>query len=279
MLLLPYIYTYIVHPESFRSNAQNAIAFACRNRPRVKHNDRACVRARIYIFTRMHLYPCFDLRHQLCDRLKRVMELASEKGASSWLTALPLTEHSFSLHKGAFRDALALRYGWLPLQTHAHCDCGANLSIDHSLSCPKGGFPSIRHNEDVRIFNPHASSNHSSHLSSTYRIHEMTKKRAYEQRIREVEHASFTPLIFSASGGMAREATTFYKRLASLLSTKREQPYSSTMMWLRCLLSFSLLCSAIQSIRGARSSKGHAIGNNSAPSDLINSEALLPGSY
>ena len=88
-----------------------------------------------------------DLRPQLCDRLKRAMELASEKGASSWLTALPLTEHSFSLHKGTFRDALAIRYGWLPLQTPTHCDCGANFSIDHSLSCAKGGFPSIRHNE------------------------------------------------------------------------------------------------------------------------------------
>ena len=108
---------------------------------------------------------------------------------------------------------------------------------------------------------------------------ENTMKRAYEQRIREVEHASFTPLIFSASGGMAREATTFYKRLASLLSTKGEQLYSSTMAWLRCLLSFSLLRPAIQSIRGARSSIGHPISNNSAPSDLINSEALLPGSY
>ena len=55
------------------------------------------------------------------------------------------------------------------------------------------------------------------------------KKRAYEQRISEVEHTPFTPLIFSASGGVAREDTTFYKRLASLLSVKKEQPCSSTM--------------------------------------------------
>ena len=35
---------YIVHPESFRSNTQNAIAFASRNRPRVDCNDEfACV--------------------------------------------------------------------------------------------------------------------------------------------------------------------------------------------------------------------------------------------
>ena len=30
-----YIYIYIVHPESFRSNVQNAITFARRNRPRI----------------------------------------------------------------------------------------------------------------------------------------------------------------------------------------------------------------------------------------------------
>ena len=25
--------------------------------------------------------------------------------------------------------------------------CGSKFSIEHALSCPKGGFPSIRHNE------------------------------------------------------------------------------------------------------------------------------------
>ena len=41
----------IVHPESFRSNTQNAIAFARRNRPRVKRNDAfACVYLRLRSF-------------------------------------------------------------------------------------------------------------------------------------------------------------------------------------------------------------------------------------
>ena len=66
--------------------------------------------------------------------------------------------------------------------------------------------------------------------------HENIKKRAYQQRIQETKHSSFTPLIFSATGRMAREATVFYKRLASMLATKRDQPYSSTMTWMRCLL-------------------------------------------
>ena len=41
-------FSYIVHPESFRSNTQNANAFARRNRPRVKRNGGfICVRVRL----------------------------------------------------------------------------------------------------------------------------------------------------------------------------------------------------------------------------------------
>ena len=69
------------------------------------------------------------------------------KENSSWFTTLPLEEYGFALHKSAFRDALALRYGWLPLCTPTHCACGSTFSVDHALSCPKGGLPSIRHNE------------------------------------------------------------------------------------------------------------------------------------
>ena len=48
----------------------------------------------------------------LSPQLKRYVDLAKEKGASSWLSVLPLDDHDFSLHKGAFRDAICLRYGW-----------------------------------------------------------------------------------------------------------------------------------------------------------------------
>ena len=97
---------------------------------------------------------------------------------------------------------------------------------------------------DVRVFNPHAPSNRNTSISNCYRKHEAEKRRTYEQRIREVEHSTFTPLVFSATGGMAKQSTTFYKRLASLLADRWEQPYSSTLGWLRCRLSFSLLRSA-----------------------------------
>ena len=78
-----------------------------------------------------------------------------------------------------------------------------------------------------------------------YRSHENAKKRSYDQRIREVEHGSFTPLILSCTGGMGRAAVNTYKRLAALISTKRDDTYSNTMGWIQCRLSFSLLRAAI----------------------------------
>ena len=67
--------------------------------------------------------------------LKRSVELASEKGASSWLSALPIQEHGFCLHKGAFRDALCLRYGWKPPLLQSRCVCDKPFSVEHALSC------------------------------------------------------------------------------------------------------------------------------------------------
>ena len=87
------------------------------------------------------------LRDSISGSLQRAMDLAQEKGASSWLTSLPLEEFGFTLHKGAFRDAIALRYGWQPSYSPSNCACGTNFSVEHALSCPKGGFPTIRHNE------------------------------------------------------------------------------------------------------------------------------------
>ena len=100
--------------------------------------------------------------------------------------------------------------------------------------------------------------NRSMSLTAAYKKHEREKKRAYEQRVQEVEYSSFTPLVFSATGGMGREANIFYKRPASMLSLKWDHQYSATLSWLRCRISFSLLRSSIMAIRGARSSRGHA---------------------
>ena len=88
-----------------------------------------------------------SLKEVLTPSLKKAMTLARERGASSWLTTLPIKEHGFCLHKGAFADALALRYGWPPDRMPTNCVCAASFTVEHSLSCPRGGFPSICHNK------------------------------------------------------------------------------------------------------------------------------------
>ena len=48
------------------------------------------------------------------------------------------------LHKGAFQDALCLRYGWESSGVHNTCCCSNTFSIDHAMSCHRGGFPTLR---------------------------------------------------------------------------------------------------------------------------------------
>ena len=77
------------------------------------------------------------------------MSLAQGRGAWSWLTALPIQEHGFALHKEAFRDALALHYGWQSSHLPSNCACGASFTVEHALSCTRVGFHTLRHN-DIR---------------------------------------------------------------------------------------------------------------------------------
>ena len=163
-----------------------------------------------------------------------------------------------------------------PLTGKVMANATSNSSEGARLDIAVNGFWGGRFEKtflDVRVFNPHAQSNNSI-ISNCYRKHENEKKRAYEQRIRDVEHSSFSPLVFSATGGMAKQCTTFYKRLASLLAEKWDQHNSTTLFWLRCRLYFSLLMSAIRCIHGARSSHGHSIRSSSVI-DLISNEAQL----
>ena len=56
-------------------------------------------------------------------------------------------EEGFHLNKREFWDSLALRYNW-PLQyLPSSCPCGNKFDICHALSCKKGGFITLRHNE------------------------------------------------------------------------------------------------------------------------------------
>ena len=262
------------------------------------------------------------------------MELSKEKGASTWLSSLPIDDHGFALHKSAFREALSLRYGWSLQNPPSHCTCGHPFNIDHALTYKTGGFPAIRHEVcditaslltevchgvtiethlqpltgevmshktavkdgarldvamfgfwgsrfektfvGIRVFNPCAQSNRRSPLASVYRRHEQEKKRHYEERLREVELATFTPLVMATAGGMGRATTTFFKRLTSMISEKKNTEYTQTMNWIHCKLTFTLLRASIMSIRGARSSRHHAASEATmGPIDLQLAEGQI----
>lgn len=289
----------ILQPSS--TSVQEAFAQQRHASTTAQRQKRACLQSEV-----------IALEAQLPSRMQKALTAAKEKGASSWLTCLPLTEYGFTLSKSEFRDAIHLRYGWTPARLPTHCVCGDTFSVDHALSCSHGGYLGLRHNEirdllgellhdtcsnvcvepaleclsgeqlrqsantaaearvdikaggfwsgnrhqcayfDVRVFHPHARSYRHRQLTQIYRSHEQEKRRQYEERIREIDRGTFTPLVFATSGGAAPAATTFLKRLASKLAEKKTASYSQTIGWLRCRLSFALLRSAITCLRGSR---------------------------
>ena len=87
------------------------------------------------------------LHPQLSLDLQRAREFASLKGVSSWLTALPIDEHGFALHKSDFHDAVCLRYGWPLLHLPTECICGTSFTVEHAFTCSHGGYPTLLHNE------------------------------------------------------------------------------------------------------------------------------------
>ena len=69
----------------------------------------------------------------------RSLYLASEKGASSSLNAMPLKRYHFDLTKSVFRDGIALRYVLDSVKITSLCSCNENFTLAHALNCPKGG--------------------------------------------------------------------------------------------------------------------------------------------
>ena len=79
--------------------------------------------------------------------LIKLLEATTELGASNWLSTLPIKSQGFYLDKQSFWDALFLRYGLTVPKLPTYCVCGVSYTIEHALSCKRGGFIAIRHNE------------------------------------------------------------------------------------------------------------------------------------
>ena len=253
-----------------------------------------------------------DIRSKLNNNQLKLNNINREIGASCWLTTLPIKDEGYVLCKQLFWDLIRIRYGWELNRLPENCACGGKFNLQHALSCKKGGFISIRHNQlrnitasllktvchdvriepnlqpltgetfneittnysdgarldisarafwisgqkaffDIRVFNPNAKRYNSQELCKSYEINEKEKKKQYNDRILQVEHGSFTPLVMSANGGMARECQKFYKRLAELIAEKKKQRYSVISSWVKRKISFSLMNSVGLCLRGSRS--------------------------
>ena len=75
----------------------------------------------------------------------------------------------------------------------------------------------------------------------------------YNERIINIEHGSFVPLIFSITGGMGRMAETFYKLLCNKISMKSGDIYSNVINVFRCKLSYLICRMTLLCVRGSRS--------------------------
>ena len=250
-----------------------------------------------------------NVRESLPQKTQRATDLATEKGASNWLTVLPLKDMGYNLNKGEFRDAVKLRYDWEIDDKPTVCVCGDAFTIDHAMICWRGGFIIQRHNElrdleadllkmvcsdveiepvlqeltgerlpsganttpdarldihargfwekqrfaffDVRVCHPNADSYKDQTPKQIYRNHENEKKRAYADRVLQVEQGTFTPLVFTSTGGMGEECKRYHSRLAELIAAKKGEDYATTVSWIRSKVSFAILRSALICLRGS----------------------------
>ena len=94
-------------------------------------------------------------------------------------------------------------------------------------------------------FDPIANRYLNATSSRCHEINEKVKKPNCNNRILQIEHRTFTPLVFSIYGSMGRECTKFYSKLAELLSDKRKESKSLTVNWLRTKVCFGLLNSCL----------------------------------
>ena len=78
------------------------------------------------------------------------------------------------------------------------------------------------------------------------------EKRTKNSDACQERHMSFTPLVVSVDGMLAPEFASFLRRIRKALSTKWEKPYSKTMNWVKCRLSFAVLRTSSACFRGTK---------------------------
>ena len=84
---------------------------------------------------------------------------------------------------------------------------GANRAPDARLNISARGFWERQRTAffDVRVCHPTADSHRDLSPKEIYRQHKNEKKRQHASRVMEEEQGTFTPLVFTTTGGMAEE--------------------------------------------------------------------------
>ena len=132
---------------------------------------------------------------------------------------------------------------------------GANKAPEARLDIHARGFWERQRSAffDVRVCHPNADSYRDLTPKQIYKKHENEKKRQYAKRVMEIEQGMFTPLVFTARGGIVDECVKYHSRLAELMASKKRESYSSAISWIRAKVSFAIVRSAILCLRGSRS--------------------------
>jgi len=93
----------------------------------------------------LHLKHADYICSQLDPIHQRALLRAKDNDLSVWLSVLPTERHKFDLTP---QDALAILYRKPLLNVPTFCDgCGAPSTLDHFLTCMKGGLIVQWHNE------------------------------------------------------------------------------------------------------------------------------------
>jgi hypothetical protein len=271
--------------------------------------------------------------------VKKRLERIGQCGA--WLTTTPNKLNGNLLSMEEWRDNVRLRYGLKPIGLCERCDgvgCNAGFTVEHGLSCKKGGLVGQRHDDvcdeagelcmmaltksrvsyepeifhgkgvtagqqtdaeleaeeatlvagegrkrsnkpgveargdvavhglwkkgqtcimDVRITDTDAKSYANNSSERCLERAAKEKKDKYAQACLE-RRRSFTPLVYSVDGMACKEARAFEKRVASLLASKWDRPYSEMVGFVRTRMSVAIVRANTLLLRGARS-QGRAV--------------------
>ena len=82
---------------------------------------------------------------------------------------------------------------------------------------------------DIRLTNVNAISQKHQTVENNLKKQEKEKKRAYNNRIMNLEHGTFTPLVFSLTGDEGPETSMFHKNIAQKYCGKNEGKYEKVL--------------------------------------------------